>query len=186
MITLGRLQTVITCQHARRGMDKVFAVAIDEHDPSSGSRRGCQVGESARTKPLAATTRARATRSTGDGERSERSGVEEGGAPWEAGPGAVSAKRPRSERPRSQGPHMMGAGDGNRTRAVSLGTLSRSWSLSKGNVDLGVYGASDRESPLLPADRHTNGHATGTPATCSSGAHAVGGGCDDVLTARKG
>ena len=44
-----------------------------------------------------------------------------------------------------------GAGDGNRTRAVSLGSIYRAWPLSRRNADLRGRGESAHGSPLFPA-----------------------------------
>lgn len=56
-----------------------------------------------------------------------------------------------------------GAGDGNRTHAVILGTLPRSQKLNRGSADLGRRRSSDRELPRLLVDPCPNGHAAGTP-----------------------
>jgi hypothetical protein len=44
-------------------------------------------------------------------------------------------------------PACLATSDGNRTRNVSLGTLSRSPHLARGNADLDIYRSSDPESP---------------------------------------
>ena len=55
-----------------------------------------------------------------------------------------------------------GAGDGNRTRTISLGSRYGSWSLTSARPDLPVPRSSPREYPRAPVTARPIGHATGT------------------------
>ncbi|MBB4913714.1 hypothetical protein FHS44_000786 [Streptosporangium saharense] len=61
--------------------------------------------------------------------------------------------------------YALGAGDGNRTRAVRLGSLYCGWSLSWGEADLRGSGTGGCGSPRVPLDHLSGGHATGTRGT---------------------
>ena len=70
-----------------------------------------------------------------------------------SGTRARGSERSAPDRIRGLRPSECGAGDGNRTRAVSLGSLYRAWSLSWEDADLwGVLRLPviPRDSPLLP------------------------------------